>query len=426
VTDATTKISGAAFGAFFYNTVDAKGESYMLYALSGASREAFSKFGMPRNTEVFKKTFNGEGILRSDDITKDPRYGKNSPHFGMPKGHLPVVSYLAVPVISKSGIVIGGLFLGHPEAAVFQQKHEILVAAISSQAALALDNARLYEEVQALNSRKDEFIGFASHELKTPLTTISGYLQMAEENPELSEEFVPRINRQVARLSGIVSDLLDISKIQAGKLELNFGHVSLNKLIKESVETVHATTHSIKCVLPKDDIVVNVDESKMSQVLVNLLSNAIKYSPEETEITVTASRYGDEIRINVEDHGFGIPPADIEKIFSQFYRVEEHKSRQPGLGLGLFISKEMVEGHGGKIWAESIEGIGSKFHLHFPIVKTNQNSHNFLDYQNFDCRIRHCTLPSAACRFIEVSLCTQKSLPIHHSRLTIDDSRFTT
>jgi GAF domain-containing protein len=103
VTDAGVELSGAEFGAFFYNVIDATGESYMLYTLSGAPREAFSQFPMPRNTEVFAPTFTGEAIVRSDDITRDPRYGKNAPRSGMPEGHLPVRSYLAVPVVSRSG-----------------------------------------------------------------------------------------------------------------------------------------------------------------------------------------------------------------------------------------------------------------------------------------------------------------------------------
>src|SRR5579859_8186840 len=115
VTDAATRLSGAAFGSFFYNVVDEKGETYTLYTLSGASRESFARFPMPRNTLVFGPTFRGEGIVRSDDITKDARYGKNAPYHGMPEGHLPVRSYLAAPVKSRQGEVLGGLFFGHPE-----------------------------------------------------------------------------------------------------------------------------------------------------------------------------------------------------------------------------------------------------------------------------------------------------------------------
>jgi PAS domain S-box-containing protein len=148
VTDAATALSGAQFGAFFYNVLNNKGGSYMLYALSGAPAEAFEKFDMPRNTEVFAPTFGGEGIVRSGDIRKDPRYGKNDPHFGMPKGHLPVVSYLAVPVISRNGSVIGGLFFGHQQADIFTERAERVVAGIASQAAIAIDNARLYQSAQ--------------------------------------------------------------------------------------------------------------------------------------------------------------------------------------------------------------------------------------------------------------------------------------
>ena len=196
VTDSTTRLSTAAFGAFFYNKIDAKGETYMLYALSGAPREAFEKFGMPRNTAIFDTTFSGTGILRSDDITKDPRYGNNSPHHGMPKGHLPVVSYLAVPVISQTGVVIGGLFFGHPKPGRFSEEHETLVNAIAMQAAIALDNAKLYQEINALNSKKDQFLSFASHELKTPLTTIKGYLQVAAQTKMPYEQFFPELKNR--------------------------------------------------------------------------------------------------------------------------------------------------------------------------------------------------------------------------------------
>lgn len=145
VTDATTQLVGAEFGAFFYNIKDQSGESYMLYTLAGAPREAFEKFGMPRNTAVFHPTFSGEGVVRVDDIKKDPRYGKMAPHFGMPKGHLPVTSYLAVPVFTGGGDVIGGLFFGHSEAGRFTVDHEDLVVSIASQAGVALDNSLLFE-----------------------------------------------------------------------------------------------------------------------------------------------------------------------------------------------------------------------------------------------------------------------------------------
>jgi serine phosphatase RsbU (regulator of sigma subunit)/anti-sigma regulatory factor (Ser/Thr protein kinase) len=145
VTDAATDLTAAAFGAFFHNVVDARGESYMLYALSGVPAESFAGYPMPRNTEVFGPTFAGDGTVRLDDVTVDPRYGRNPPHHGLPEGHLPVRSYLAVPVRSARGEVLGGLFFGHPEPARFTDVDERLAEGIAAHAAVAIDNARLFE-----------------------------------------------------------------------------------------------------------------------------------------------------------------------------------------------------------------------------------------------------------------------------------------
>jgi signal transduction histidine kinase len=153
VTDAATELSNAQFGAFFYNVINAGGESYTLYTISGVPRETFEKFPMPRNTEVFAPTFAGSGVLRSVDIRKDPRYGHNAPYHGMPAGHLPVVSYLAVPVVSRTGEVLGGLFFGHHEEGVFTENEEQIVVALAAQAAVGIDNARLYDGMMRSEAR---------------------------------------------------------------------------------------------------------------------------------------------------------------------------------------------------------------------------------------------------------------------------------
>ncbi len=144
LTDEATALCRAQFGAFFYNVEDPERGRYMLYTLAGVSREKFAGFPMPRNTAVFGPTFAGEGVVRSDDITKDARYGKSPPYHGMPAGHLPVRSYLAVPVVSRTGEVHGGLFFGHAEAAVFTERDERMLVAIAAHAAVAIDNARLH------------------------------------------------------------------------------------------------------------------------------------------------------------------------------------------------------------------------------------------------------------------------------------------
>ena len=338
----------------------------MLYSVSGAPKEAFEKFGIPRSTEVFKATFAGQSTVRSDDITKDPRHGKNSPHNGMSKGHLPVVSYLAVPVISHSGSVIGGLFFGHPKAGVFKEEHEVLVSGIAAQASIALDNAKLYEDINALNSKKDEFIGFISHELKTPLTTLKGYLEISRDDPNLISEIQPRLSRQVTRLEEIISDLLDISKIEAGKLDFSFSRISLGDLVKKALDSVNHTEHHVEFEMPSGKITVMVDVQKMTQVLVNLISNALKYSPKGSAVKLEAGQFGGEAIISIRDEGAGIAKQDLDRIFNQFYRVTETKNSTQGIGLGLYISRQFVDGHQGRIWAESEVGKGSTFFVSFP------------------------------------------------------------
>lgn len=174
VTDAGVSLTGAQFGAFFYNVVDAKGESYTLYTLSGVPVSKFENFSMPRNTAVFAPTFSGESVVRSDDITADPRYGKNAPYKGMPQGHLPVRSYLAVPVTSRSGEVLGGLFFGHADPAVFGEAMERTLVTVAGQAATAIDNVKLFHAEQReleerrraeaeLQRQRDEFLTLADN-----------------------------------------------------------------------------------------------------------------------------------------------------------------------------------------------------------------------------------------------------------------------
>jgi PAS domain S-box-containing protein len=385
VTDATTNLSGAQFGAFFYNQVNAEGNSYMLYTLSGARRDQFDGFGMPRATAVFHPTFAGEAVVRVDDITKDPRYGKMGPHFGMPKGHLPVVSYMAVPVIAKSGEVIGGLFFGHSKPAVFTEEAEQLVTGVAAQAAAALDNARLFETVKTansenkklliladeLNQKKDEFISIASHELKTPLTSIKAYVQLLDRefgaaSSNGTSQYFKKTLTYVNRLQSLIEDLLNVSKIQAGKLDYSMTDFPMEELIEETVSTFNNTVSSHKLVVHvKTTSVIHGDKQRLEQVLTNLLSNAVKYAPGTNEIILSVSKQDHELIFCVADHGIGIAPDQLEKIFERYNRIE-NDYRFSGLGIGLYIASEIVQRHHGRIWVESELGNGSEFYFTLP------------------------------------------------------------
>jgi PAS domain S-box-containing protein len=369
VTDATTQITGAEFGAFFYNTIDERGQAHRIFALSGAPREAFEKFGLPANAAVFDSIFSADHVVRIDDIRKDQRYGHNAPHYGMVKGHLPVVSYLAVPVISSTGTVIGGLFFGHQQPGVFTIDHEALVSSIASQAAVALDNSKLFEEVKALSAKKDEFIALASHELKTPLTTIKGYLQVLDraERDQASKLFISKMLKQVDKLNALISDLLDVSKVEAGKLKLDLELFDLRALVEEVTETLNYTnkTHQIIFQGEGEAVWIKADKQRMEQVMVNLLTNAIKYSPNANQVQINLKQAGEEVTITIKDQGMGLTEDQQKQIFNRFYRAEGN-ANIPGLGLGLYLTKEIIDRHHGKIGVYSVPEKGSEFYFSLP------------------------------------------------------------
>ncbi len=366
VTDATTKVTGAQFGAFFYNTTDANGEGYMFYTLSGISKKKFKDISILRNAKVFSPTFNGEGIVRSDDIRNDERFGQNHPYYSMLSEHLPVVSYLAVPAVSSSGRIIGGLFFGHQEACRFTPNHEELVESMAAQAAIALDNSILFEEVKELNAKKDEFIALASHELKTPLTSINGFLQILEkkETDPTSKKFLDKALSQVAKLNKLVSDLLDVSKIEAGKLAFDKEEFDLKALAADIAETFQYSnqSHTVIFKAPEENIMVNADKHRIEQVINNLLSNAVKYSPTADEICITIEKSDKEAIVSIKDQGMGLTDQQQQKIFSRFYRAEG-TDKIAGLGIGLYLSKEIIDRHGGQIGVRSEYGKGSEFYF---------------------------------------------------------------
>ena len=399
VTDAGTELSGAAFGSFFYNRLDENGEAYWLYTISGVPRDDFAKFPMPRNTAVFAPTFKGEGIVRSDDILKDPRYGRNAPYNGMPQGHLPVRSYLAVPVVSRSGEVLGGLFFGHPQPGVFNDRSERLVAGIASQAAIAIDNARLFQAAQqelgerrraearlreseeALRSadrRKDEFLATLAHELRNPLAPIRNaveILRLTEADPAAAANARQLIERQLKQLVRLIDDLLDVSRITQGRLELRKDKLDLAEALRIALETsrplIEARRHTLHVSAQSGVFFVEADVARIAQVFANLFNNSAKYSPPGSSIEARIARDGDDALVTITDNGVGIPQSMLSRVFDMFERVDREPERTPdGLGIGLTLVRRLVELHGGTVTAQS-EGLnrGSTFVVKLPLTR---------------------------------------------------------
>lgn len=221
--------------------------------------------------------------------------------------------------------------------------------------------------------RKDEFISIASHELKTPITTVKVFTQLLQKmfkdsgNKEVIK-YLDRMGYQVDKLTKLIGDLLDVSKLQSGKLELRKEAFDIEKLIRETAENFEATDNSHKIIIKssgKKEIVA--DRDRIEQVVINLISNAIKYSPGAEKVLIKIKTAGDDIIISVKDYGVGISQEYLDKIFGRFYRVYDARDKTfPGLGMGLYISYEIIERHGGKMWVKSEKDKGSTFYFSLP------------------------------------------------------------
>ena len=387
VTDAATELSGARFGSFFYNVLDDRGASYMLYCLSGVPREAFAHFPMPRATDLFGPTVRGEGTIRIADVKADPRYGNNSPYFGMPPGHLPVTSYLAVPVMSRSGEVLGGLFFGHPDPSVFTARVERTIEILAIQAGVAIDNVRLYEAQRKARSTaeeasrlKDLFLATVSHELRAPLNAMLGWTYLMRTGT-LSEEDTARaletVERNARAQNQLIEDLLDVSGIISGKLRLDVRPVALISVIEAALETVRlsAEAKSVRLQAALDPAAgpVKGDPDRLQQVVWNLLSNAIKFTPKGGRVQIQLERVSSHVEIVVRDTGVGIQPGSLPYVFDRFWQQDASSTRRPhgGLGLGLAIVRHLVELHGGTAHADSAgPDRGATFTVELPLMPT--------------------------------------------------------
>ncbi|WP_240432022.1 PAS domain S-box protein [Pedobacter chitinilyticus] len=236
-------------------------------------------------------------------------------------------------------------------------------------------------EQKELQRQKDNFLGVASHELKTPVTSIKAYAQVVEmmlhrAGDEKNAALIGKMNNQINRLTALIGDLLDVTKINSGKLAFTNTHFNFDQLVNEIVEDIQLTAekHQIQLKL-KSLRDIHGDRERIQQVIVNLITNAVKYSPDANRIIVFTEDHGHEVQLCVQDFGIGLPPDKKDLVFEQFYRVSGTKEHTfPGLGLGLYISSEIVKQLGGRIWVNSIAGKGSTFCFAIPVVQALQTS----------------------------------------------------
>jgi PAS domain S-box-containing protein len=319
--------------------------------------------------------------VRSDDVVTDPRYAQGGLSHGMPPVHRPVRSYLAVPVISRTGDILGGLFFGHSQAGAFGERDERMVAGLAAQASVAMDNAHIFDQlerkVEERTARLRETIAelqafsyTVSHDLRAPLRAMQSYAEALKEDfgekmDQGAMTYLTRIELAGYRLDRLIQDVLTYSRISQGSGQLH--SVSLAKLVREIVEQYPNFAAAQNAIHLEGDLPrVLAEESPATQCLSNLLGNALKFIPKDRapHVRVRAEESGPMIRLWIEDNGIGIAPADQERIFKMFERVGDDVKYE-GTGIGLAIVRKAMERMGGAVGVESKLGEGSKFWLDF-------------------------------------------------------------
>ncbi|WP_244876959.1 GAF domain-containing hybrid sensor histidine kinase/response regulator [Acidocella facilis] len=408
VTDAGVELTGAAFGAFFYHITNEAGERMMLYTLSGAPREAFSHFPMPRRTALLTATFESTEIIRIDDIAADPRYGHNAPHSGMPRGHLPVASYMAVPVASREGGAIGTMLFGHPQRAQFSVRHEALMRGLAGQAAIAIENARLIQRVSDANETLEQRVaertrelmdahealrqaqkmeavgqltGGIAHDFNNLLQGISGSLEMLERRLAQGrtsglERFLHGAQAAAQRAAALTQRLLAFSRRQT----LDPRPVDVGQLVAglaDLIQRAVGPSIRLEVLAPATPLRAAVDKAQLESALLNLAINGRDAMPDGGRLTIeVTTRWldgrnargaeiasGEYLAICVSDTGSGIPKELLGRVFDPFFTT---KPIGQGTGLGLSMVHGFVRQSGGHVEIHSTPGLGTMVLLYLP------------------------------------------------------------
>lgn len=283
-------------------------------------------------------------------------------------------SAMVVPIFSQNTPIGAITFVTTETRRNYNSADLLMAQELATRASVAIENARLFKGSQEAITLRDDFISVASHELKTPVTSVKMFTQVLKKHSEQigdvkAVSHLSKMDKQINKLTELIYDLLNISKIQAGRMEFREEVFDFDKAVKELVDVLQQSEakHRIELV-GKTKKKVRGDEERIGQVINNLVSNAVKYSPRADRVLVRLSADAQNVRVSVQDFGIGMEKAHLERIFERFYRVYDTTDKTfPGLGIGLYISSEIVKRHGGRLWVDSDVGKGSTFHFSIPI-----------------------------------------------------------
>lgn len=377
VTDTCTELIGAEFGAFFYNQPGTE-EEYELLALSGPHKDNFNKIPNSAKIRLISHTFKGEKTIRSGNVNKESFYGRTTLIEEVPEARPFIKSYLSVPVISRQGSIIGGLFFGHAGKDRFKKNSEEIVKAIASQAAIAIDNSQLFndlsnknQELQLINNELDNFVYTASHDLKAPVLNIEGLIYaltaaMEGQKPERIPMMIEMMKTSVLKFKDTIQALTEVARTNKN-LDEETEVLDLQEIIQDIRLSVNELIQQTGTRIETDlgCRYIHFPKANMTSVLQNLIMNAIKYrSPERLPLIKFSCKHkNNEILIQVIDNGMGIPSNQLNKVFVMFKRYHTHIE---GTGVGLYLVKRIIENFKGSVKIESEVGQGTCFSIILP------------------------------------------------------------
>jgi signal transduction histidine kinase len=348
-------------------------------AITGVKLEDVKTVGVPLDRSVAGWVVRSGKPLLIRNTQEDPRfYRQVDEHISFETR-----SILGVPMQLRQSVIGVMEVLNKVDGQDFTQDDIQIASTLAAQAAIAIENARLmeelkqaYEDLAELDRLKSEFVSIASHELRTPLAVILGYVSFLGQDVEgTAGEQLDIVLQSALRLRSIIDDMVNLRHIETGEAQLGLEIFSLRELVEATVQEfktlAEAKNQELGTFLAEGQFMIEADRQKIYLVLANLLSNAVKFTSQGGRIYISAEQKGEEMLVSVMDTGVGIPQQRVRHIFDRFYQVEPSLTRHfEGMGLGLSVAKDLVELHGGRIWVDSVEGMGSRFTFAIPVTQS--------------------------------------------------------